>query len=131
MNNSTRLVIESVFETSNKGTIHFGEVIQQLMSVQVEAYFVDYRSGRSTYFLPNDETLDLSFEKPNQKITEDFQGDSIRSFILDAQKGKVMYPEFKQLSQTAGCIGYMVWITGQHVTYYGRKGETHVERFPD
>ena len=53
-----------------------------------------------------------------------------RAAILGAQQGKVMYPEFKQLSQQAGCIGYTVWITGRHVTYYGRKGETHVERFP-
>ena len=42
-----------------------------------------------------------------------------------------MYPEFKKLSRQAGCIGYTVWIAGRHVSYYGRKGETHVERFPD
>jgi hypothetical protein len=42
-----------------------------------------------------------------------------------------MYPEFKRLSEQAGCIGYIVWITGRHVTYFGRNGETHVERFPD
>jgi len=23
-----------------------------------------------------------------------------------------------------------VWITGRHVTYYGRAGETHIEHFP-
>ena len=42
-----------------------------------------------------------------------------------------MYPEFKRLSMQAGCIGYWVWIAGRHVTYYGRKGETHVEHFPN
>lgn len=41
-----------------------------------------------------------------------------------------MYPEFKQLSQRAGCVGYTVWIEGRHVVYHGRRGETHVERFP-
>ena len=41
-----------------------------------------------------------------------------------------MYPEFKVNSQRAGCIGYTVWIDGRHVTYAGRRGETHVERFP-
>lgn len=131
MNNTTRLIIESVFDASNKGTIHFGEVIQQLMSIQVESYFVDYRSGRSTYFLPHDETLDFFLEKPEHKIAENFNHDLVRSIILDAQKGEVKYPEFKHLTQKAGCIGYMVWITGRHVTYYGRKGETHVEHFPE
>ena len=42
-----------------------------------------------------------------------------------------MYPEFKKLSQAGGCVGYVVWIAGRHVTYVGRKGETHVEKFPD
>ena len=40
-------------------------------------------------------------------------------------------PEFKKLSQAGGCVGYMVWLAGRHVTYYGRRGETHVELFPD
>jgi hypothetical protein len=34
------------------------------------------------------------------------------------------------LSQAAGCASYTVWIDGRHVTYYGRKGEMRVERFP-
>jgi hypothetical protein len=40
-----------------------------------------------------------------------------------------MYPEFKALTQAAGCIGYTVWIAGRHVVYLGRRGESHVERF--
>jgi uncharacterized protein YbcV (DUF1398 family) len=31
----------------------------------------------------------------------------------------------------AGCVGYTVWIAGRHVAYVGRRGEVHVERFPD
>jgi len=30
-------------------------------------------------------------------------------------------------NQRAGCIADTVWIAGRHVTYLGRKGETHVE----
>jgi uncharacterized protein YbcV (DUF1398 family) len=84
-----------------------------------------------TYFLSNGEALDLNFEKPKNGIAENFNANAIRTAILGAQQGKVMYPEFKELSQAAGCIGYTVWITGRHVTYYGKKGETHVERFPE
>ena len=46
MNENTLAVIQSTFEASNQGSIHFGEVIARLMSVQVESYHVDYRSGR-------------------------------------------------------------------------------------
>jgi uncharacterized protein YbcV (DUF1398 family) len=131
MNPATRSVIQAAFDASNQGSIHFGEAIEQLMSVQVESYQVDYRACRNTYFLPGGETLDLGFEKPENGIAETFDGDAVRSAILGAQQGKVMYPEFKKLSQAAGCIGYTVWIAGRHVAYYGRNGETHVERFPD
>jgi hypothetical protein len=27
-------------------------------------------------------------------------------------------------------MGYVVWLAGRHVTYFGRRGATHVERFP-
>ena len=56
--------------------------------------------------------------------------DAVRAGILGAQQGRVLYPEFKRLSQRASCIGYTVWIIGRHVAYLGRRGETHVERFP-
>jgi uncharacterized protein YbcV (DUF1398 family) len=131
MNENTRAVVQATFEASNKGQIHFGEVIGQLTGVQVESYHVDYRSGRSTCYLPDGATLDLSFERPHEAIAEAFDGDAVRAAILGAQQGRVMYPEFKLLSQRAGCTGYTVWIAGRHVTYFGRRGETHTERFPN
>jgi uncharacterized protein YbcV (DUF1398 family) len=131
MDENTRAVIRSTFEASNNGSIHFGQVIGQLASVQVESYQVDYRSGRATCYLPGGATVDLGFERPQEGIADSFDGDAVRSAIRGAQQGRVMYPEFKRLSQRAGCIGYTVWITGRHVTYFGRKGEMHVERFPD
>jgi uncharacterized protein YbcV (DUF1398 family) len=130
MDEKTSATIQSVFEASSEGSIHFGQVIGQLMEVRVESYHIDYRSGRATYFLPDGATLDLNFEKPEQGIADVFDGDAVRAAILGAQQGRVMYPEFKRLSQAAGCVSYMVWIAGRHVTYHGRKGESHIERFP-
>jgi uncharacterized protein YbcV (DUF1398 family) len=131
MNESTRATIQSTFEASNQGSIHFGLVIDQLVGAGVESYQVDYRSGRTTYYLPDGATADFSFERPQHGIAETFDGAAVRAAILGAQQGRVMYPEFKKLSQRAGCVGYTVWIAGRHVTYLGRRGETHIERFPD
>jgi uncharacterized protein YbcV (DUF1398 family) len=130
MNETTRAAIQATFDASNKGSIHFGDVIGQLMAVQVESYHVDYRSGRATYYLPDGATLDLSFERPPEGIGNTFNGDAVRAAILGAQQGRVMFPEFKRLTQRAGCIGYTVWIAGRYVSYLGRCGESHVERFP-
>ncbi len=131
MNENTRTVIQATFEASNQGRIHFGKVIEQLLAAQVESYHVDYRSGRSTYYLPDGATLDLAFERPQEGIAAVFDADAVRAAIMGAQRGQVMYPEFKRLSQRAGCVGYTVWIAGRHVTYVGRKGEVHLEQFPD
>jgi uncharacterized protein YbcV (DUF1398 family) len=131
MQDSTQHTIRSTFEASNEGRIHFGQVIGQLVEAGVESYHVDYRCGRSTYFLPDGESLDLTFEKPAEGIADTFDGDAVHAAIRGAQRGEVMYPAFKTLTQRAGCAGYTVWITGRHVTYFGRRGETHVERFPD
>lgn len=131
MNESTHATIQSTFEASNQGAIHFGQVIALLVGAGVESYHVDYRSGRTTYYLPDGSTADFNFAPPQHGIPNAFDGDSVRAAILGAQQGRVMYPEFKKLSQRAGCVAYTVWIAGRHVVYVGRRGETHIERFPD
>lgn len=124
-------IIRETFNASDAGRIHFGQVIGNLASAGVESYAVDYRTGRATYYLPSGETLTLTLEIPEAGVAQVFSAPDIKAAILGAQRGEVMYPEFKQRSQTAGCVGYTVWLAGRHVAYYGRKGETHIERFPD
>lgn len=131
MNKTILSAIQETFEASNQGAIHFGDVIGLLMGAGVESYHVDYRSGRTTYYLPDGSTVDFSFERPEHGVADVFDSEALRATILGAQQGRVMYPEFKRLSQRAGCSAYTVWIAGRHVVYLGRRGETHVERFPD
>ncbi|MFD0913458.1 DUF1398 family protein [Methylophilus luteus] len=130
MNQAAETVIRQTLEASDQGRIHFGQVIQHLTSAGVESYAVDYRGGRIAYYMPSGETLALPLEVPDKQIAPEFSAVGIKNAIAGAQRGEVMYPEFKRLSQESGCIGYTVWLTGKHVTYYGRKGEMHIERFP-
>lgn len=131
MNPVTQQTIVECSQASAEGQIHFGQVIAALMKVGVESYYVDYRAFRTTYYFPCGETLTLDNSTQPLEIAESFDASGIQAAIRQAQQGVVMYPEFKRLSQLAGCASYAVWITGKHVTYFGRKGETHVERFPD
>lgn len=123
--------IRETLDASNAGRIHFGEVVGRLLQVGVESYVIDYRAHRATYHLPGDAVLDLDAGAADTPVADAFDGDAVRAAIRGAQQGRVMYPEFKRLTMAAGCIGYTVWLAGRHVTYYGRRGETHVERFPD
>ena len=131
MNDHTRSLIHDAARGSSEGRLHFGQVIGMLVQAGVESYGVDYRARRSTYYLPDGEVLDIETPMPDVAIAPDFDAAALRGAIRGAQQGVVMYPEFKKLSRQAGCVGYTVWIAGRHVRYQGRKGETHVERFPD
>lgn len=123
-------IINNVFTKSNTGKIHFGEVIQQLISIDIESYNVNYRRGETTYYLSNESSLRLEFEAHPEKISKNFDAAKIKSAILQAQSGTVMYPEFKDLTYEAGCIGYIVWINGEKVQYFGCNGDIHTELFP-
>lgn len=127
---SSQDAIRETFEASQAGSIHFSQVIGALMSVDVESYFVDYRARQVAYYFPNDTSFTLHYEGEQEVFGQDFVQADVKAAIVGAQKGEVMYPEFKKLTQKAGCIGYFVWIKGRHVSYLGRNGETHVEHFP-
>lgn len=122
--------IKIVFDKSNLGEIHFGEVIQKLISIGIESYFVDYRRGETTYYLPNGENIRHTFESEPSTIAMSFNPIQIKQAIKGAQSGQLMYPQFKSLTYSAGCIGYAVWIKGKNVQYFGRLGENHTEHFP-
>lgn len=131
MNTAIQSIIRETAQASAEGRIHFGQVISQLDAAGVESYVADYRLHRTAYYLPEGETLEIALDKPGVDIAYAFDAQAVQAAIRGAQRGEVMYPEFKRLTCEAGCIGYTVWIAGRHVTYYGRRGETHVEKFPD
>ncbi|MDG2524730.1 DUF1398 family protein [Stenotrophomonas sp. HITSZ_GD] len=131
MDTATRHLIEEAANGSAEGRLHFGEVIDVLTRAGVDSYTADYRAERTTYYLRDEPPLDLPLPSPGTPIADAFDAAALRAAIRGAQRGEVMYPAFKELTRAAGCVGYTVWITGRHVAYYGRRGETHVERFPD
>lgn len=130
MNDPFAETIEKCSELSLAGTISFGEVVARLAAVGVEAYFADYRGKMTTYFAADGRAFAKALASPAVAIPDAFDKEGIQSAIRGAQQGEVMYPEFMARSMAAGCVGYMVWIAGRHVTYFGRRGEQHVEHFP-
>lgn len=131
MNTQQEQLIREAAEGSAEGRLHFGEVLGLLTRAEVDSYAVDYRTRRTTYYLRSGEHLDIPLHMPEDAIGMVFDASAIQAAIRAAQRDTVRYPEFKRLSAQAGCVGYTAWITGRHVTYCGRLGETHVERFPD
>lgn len=130
MNDAAILAIEAVAKDSYAGKLSFGQVVGSLVEAGVGSYFVDYRTGITTYYFEDGRVYTLVFGKKEYLIPAAFDTQSLVAAIRGAQRDEVRYPEFVRLSMTAGCVGYIVWITGRHVSYFGHAGEVHVEHFP-
>ena len=105
-------------------------MLGRLYGVGVESYFADYRNQSTTYYLSGNEAYAVPMTMPSIEIPLSFNKDGVTSAIRGAQSDMVRYPEFLKLTMSAGCIGYIVWITGRHVSYFGRQGQVHIEHFP-
>jgi uncharacterized protein YbcV (DUF1398 family) len=123
-------IIEECARASHAATITFPEVVARLASVGVESYFADYRRGTTTYYLASGTSHAVPLPTPEVALPEAFDAGAIVEAIRGSQRGEVKYPEFVRHTLASGCIGYFVWIAGRHVRYLGRRGEDHVERFP-
>lgn len=130
MDPSIKTIIERCAKSSHEGTTSFGAIVHTLIEAGVESYFADYRRGTTTYYLPSGETHVVPLTTPNTKIPSPFDKPGIQAAIQGAQRGEVKYPDFLRLSMAAGCVGYIVWMSGGHVAYFGRRGEVHIEQFP-
>jgi len=131
MDQSIKQGIQECAEQSNAGAITFPEGVGALMKLGVESYFADYRSGEITYYTKQGDTCTASLNLQHVDVPLLFDAAAIQEAIRASQRDEIRYPEFKKRSIAAGCVGYFVWIDGRQVSYYGRRGEVHVEKFPD
>ncbi len=59
-----------------------------------------------------------------------FDAQALRANILDSQKNNQHYRDFSTRAMQAGVQGYIAFLRGQRVTYFGRQGDQHTEWFP-
>src|SRR5688572_29913087 len=104
MNVETESIIRETFRASRQGRIHFGAVVETLQGIGIQTYQVDYRANRTTYY-GQDETLTIGHDIQEGTVASAFDKAAIQEAIRGSQQGRVKYPEFKRLSQAAGCVG--------------------------
>ena len=130
MNTLTKELLEKCAHESHAGLLTFPQVLTCLVGVGVESYFADYRDQSTTYYLSSNEAIRIPMKMPYIEIPNEFNREGVVAAIHGAQSDRVRYPQFLELTMMAGCIGYVVWITGKQVSYFGRQGEVHIEHFP-
>jgi uncharacterized protein YbcV (DUF1398 family) len=124
-------LIQDVMSKTQAGEMIFPQVIGALSESGVESYFCDLIAGRETFYGRDGVTHTAPMSLAVAPVAEDFSGEGIVAAIRGAQADTVRYPEFVRLSRHAGVAAYWAFLTGRQVTYFGRKGESHTERFPE
>jgi uncharacterized protein YbcV (DUF1398 family) len=131
-------VVAEVARATLAGTISFPEVVRRLIETGVEYYHVDYVALRKTFYSGGRDgvagpstvvTTPITYEGL-PPVAADFDAVGLKAAILDSQTKGQHYREFTRRAMQAGVQGYLAFLRGQRVTYWGRGGEQHTEWFP-
>ena len=113
------------------GSIPFPEIVGKLISNGVESYHVDYATRSFTFYSASGAAVlaPIIFEGL-PSIAEDFDVAALKAAILDSQQQGQKFWAFCGRAMQAGVQGYMAYLRGKRVTYFGRQGDQHTEWFP-
>jgi len=124
-------VLTSCCAASQSGALTFPEIVGRLAEAGVERYHADYSRGEITYYLPDGDSLVVPSPHAAQATGAEFSASAVEAAVRQSQRNEHTYPDFVRKTMAAGCVGYFVQIAGRQAIYFGRNGESHVERFPD
>jgi uncharacterized protein YbcV (DUF1398 family) len=125
-------VAERCQNGSETGNLDFPGIVGLLAAEGFDGYLVDYRAGTVTYYLEDGEATTLQAGHRHVPVPAAFDAAAVAAAIGEAQRkvAGYTYAGFSEKVMAAGCAGYLVSLSGRRVVYFGRSGETHVERMP-
>jgi uncharacterized protein YbcV (DUF1398 family) len=126
----SKLILEAARGTLD-GTWSFPEVVGKLLAAGVEYYHVDYVGLRKRFYSANGEMMATSINYEGlPPVASEFDAAALRANILDSQRNGQPYREFTRRAMAGGVQGYIAFLRGKRVTYWGRTGDQHTEWFP-
>lgn len=127
---NAKIVTEAARSTL-QGTNSFPEAVGQWLSAGVEYYHVDYVGLRKTFYSANgDIVVTIINYEGLPPVAADFDATALRATIRDSQAKGQHYRDFTRRAMEAGVQGYIAFLRGKRVTYFGRQGDQHTEWFP-
>ena len=130
MDEQTRQVMHACSIGSMNGTMTFPEVVNRLGAIGCEQYHADFRRKEKTYYLPDGQSDVQALDVSDTSIPAVFSDHALVAALRAIQAGQIPYVEFLRRIMVAGCVGYVVNITGKRAMYFGRNGESYLEVFP-
>ena len=113
------------------GSMPFPEVVKKLMETGVEYYHVDYVALQKSFYSAAGEVIKTPINYEDlPPVANDLNLAALRSAIQDSQQNGQHYRDFTKRAMKAGVQGYIAFLRGMRVTYWGRGGEQYTEWFP-
>ena len=124
-------IIAQTARATLDGSMPFPEVVGQLMQAGVEYYHVDYVALQKTYYSAAGDIFRTPIDYTDlPAVADHFALAEVQAAILDSQQNGQHYRDFTARVMRAGVQGYIAFLRGQRVTYWGRNGDQHTEWFP-
>jgi len=130
MDTNITSLMEACTTGSDQERMTFPQVVMQLIDAGVERYYADLSRSEKIYFMPNGESHLTPCKHITQKPAMAFSAEGVETAVRAIQSQSIKYQEFCTRIALAGCIGYIVSLSGRRVVYFGRTGDMHVEHFP-
>lgn len=132
MQEEMRALAVRCFSGAHDGTMSFPEIVGALIAAGFDGYFVDYRAGAATYYGADGSSHAVRMKHRYETVAAAFDAAEVQAAIRHAQSGAAdyTYDGFNARVTAAGCMGYLVSLSGRRVVYLARTGETHVEMMP-
>ena len=124
-------IIQALSIATLNGSMPFPEIVGKLIEQGIEYYHVDYVIKRKTFYTSQgqwQETAITYHDLP--AIAENLDKVALIAAIRDSQLNHQSYYDFSCRAMQAGVQGYIAFLRGQQVTYWGRNGSQHIEWFP-
>jgi uncharacterized protein YbcV (DUF1398 family) len=118
-------------EVMSMKNVPFPQVVAKLAAAGVETYSADLVRLEKTFYAASGETCAhrVPLADPGM-VAPAFSAPEVRVAVGEIQQGRVSYSDFLRRIIAAGTMGYLVFITGRRVLYFGRDGQSHLEVFP-
>lgn len=123
-------LIQKTIEASLNSTMIFPQIVGLLIEEGIESYHVDLVRNENRYYKPNGESHVAEVKLQHSQARENFSAEQVNAAVRKVQAGNSNYKNFMQEISDAGCVYYITYLAGKKVIYFGRKGEMHVEHFP-
>ncbi len=123
-------LIRETLTGSLAGTNSFPDVVGALIGAGVESYRADLMRKEEVFYMPDGQTHIEAMHISDSLIEDGFIAADVVAAIRDSQSGRCKYPDFLRRIMDAGTTGYVVFLSGRKVVYFGRRGEMHIEDFP-